>query len=131
MGDIINMFQEDKMVENLLELDGVRFVVDDQFGLWVKFEVRQIKRTKERPHGIRYSLTLHDRFNNRILGFDNAHAIEQGKKINIVSKQVYDHWHRDNTDEGRPYEYKNAGKLLEDFWNEINKVVNRLNEARK
>jgi hypothetical protein len=114
-----------------LELNGVKFVIEEHLGLWVKFEAKRIEQTKERPHGIRYSLTLHDRFNNRIIGFDNAHAVEYGKKINISPKRTYDHWHRDSTDEGRPYLYKNAGKLLEDFWHEVNKVVNKLIEAKK
>lgn len=70
------MVYEDKTLENLLELDGIKFVVDESVGLWVKFEVKRVKPTKGRPFGIRYSLTLHNRFNQRILGFDNAHAVE-------------------------------------------------------
>lgn len=120
--------EEDRVIENLLELHGVRYVVDDHLGLWVKFEVKKVEQTQERPHGIRYSLTLHDRFNNRIMGFDNAHSVG---KNNASSKSTYDHWHRDNTDEGRPYVYKNSGKLLEDFWIEVEKIVNRLSEVRR
>ena len=33
----------------------------------------------EIPHGIRYNLTLHNRHNKRVMGFDNAHAVK-GKK---------------------------------------------------
>lgn len=70
----------DKTLENLLELDGVRFVIDEKLGLWVKFEVRKVQIHKHRPHGIKYSLTLHDRYNNRLLGFDNAHSIKKNSK---------------------------------------------------
>ena len=41
--------------------------------MWVKFDSWRVDPTAEIPHGIRYSLTLHDRFNHRILGYDNAH----------------------------------------------------------
>jgi hypothetical protein len=62
------MLQRDKTLENLLELDGVKYVIDEHLGLWVKFEARKIEPSKERPHGIRYSLTLHDSFNARLMG---------------------------------------------------------------
>ncbi|EKD53875.1 MAG: hypothetical protein ACD_60C00143G0017 [uncultured bacterium] len=124
------MIQKDKTIENLLDLDGIRYVIDDQLGLWVKFEVKKVTATKERPHGIRYSLTLHDRFNKRMIGFDNAHAIQHRGKRKISPKITYDHWHRGNSDQGRPYHYLNAGKLLEDFWKEVSEIQ-RLSEENK
>jgi hypothetical protein len=125
------MLQRDKTLENLLELDGVKYVIDEHLGLWVKFEARKIEPSKERPHGIRYSLTLHDRFNARLMGFDNAHAIEHGGKVQVAPKRTYDHWHRDGSDNGRPYHYENAGKLMEDFWKEVEKIVKKLEETKK
>ena len=44
---------------------------------------------------------------------------------------MYDHWHRDNSDEGQPYIYKNAATLLEDFWREVDKYCEKLQEAKK
>lgn len=123
--------RNDDSLENLLDLDGVRYVVNERLGLWVKFEARKIEPNQDRPHGVRYSLTLHDRYNKRIMGFDNAHAVEYGGKKNVSSKKMYDHWHRDQNDEGRPYNYKNAGKLIEDFWKEIEKILKRLEEESK
>jgi D-alanine-D-alanine ligase-like ATP-grasp enzyme len=35
---------KDKTLEHLLDLNGVRYVVDDTLGLWVKFETRKIKK---------------------------------------------------------------------------------------
>ena len=62
-------------IETLLDLDGV--IIEQAGGCWTKFEVRQIAQpTEERPHAIRYSLTLHDRYGERIMGFDNAHAVK-------------------------------------------------------
>lgn len=78
------MTEEDQTIETLLLLDGTRYVIDEILGLWVKFEAKKVSPTTDRPHGIRYSLTLHDRTNERIIGFDNAHAIEYGGKQNVA-----------------------------------------------
>jgi len=52
----------------LLDLDGDLYVINEA-GYWVKFEVKRTAITPERPHGIDYSITLHDPKNNRIAGF--------------------------------------------------------------
>jgi hypothetical protein len=116
----------DKSLENLLELDGIRYVIDETLGFWVKFEAKSISPTEERPHGIRYSLSLHDRFNKRIMGFDNAHAIEYGGKRKVSPKRTHYHWHKDENDQGSPYDYQNAGQLLEDFWIQVEWVIKKL-----
>ena len=123
------MILADKTIENLLDLDGIRYVIDERLGLWVKFEIQEVTATKDRPHGIRYSLTLHDRSNKRIMGLDNAHAIEHSEKRTVAPKRTYDHWHRDITDKGQPYNYTNAGKLIEDFWKEVSKIQKQLEET--
>lgn len=120
------MVQEDKFIENLLELDGMRYVIHESLGLWVKFEVKRITPTRNCPHGIRYSFSMHDKSNKRIMGFDNAHPIEYDKKVNVKAKRIYDHWHRDQNDNGRPYSYESAGKLMEDFWKAVDRVVKKL-----
>lgn len=121
IGDIIKMNQDDFSLANLLELDGIRYLIDESHGLWVKFQAKRVTKTKERPHGINYSLTLHDRANNRIMGFDNAHAVKDKSYKN--SSTSYDHWHRGGEDKGKKYNYKSAGKLLEDFWAEVDKKL--------
>jgi len=125
------MSQEDITIENLLELDGVKYVIDEHLGLWVKFEAKRVQPSENRPQGIKYSLTLHDRSNTRMMGFDNAHAIEFGAKTNVAPKRIYDHWHKDESDNGRPYNYKNAGKLIEDFWKEVDKMTKKLGGPNK
>ena len=35
--------------EDLLELDGVRYVIDEHLGLWVKFEAVRVKPSNARP----------------------------------------------------------------------------------
>lgn len=64
-----------------------------------------------------------DRSNQRIMGFDNAHAIECGGKRNVSKQRIYDHWHKTSKDPGHPYIYKNAGELIEDFWVEVDKIL--------
>ena len=112
------MSKDDQTLEYLLLLDGTRYVIDEAHGLWVKFEAKKIRQTADRPHGIKYSLTLHDRKNERIMGFDNAHAVDEDN--------TFDHWHRNKKDTGRPYKYINSGKLVEDFWKEVDKILNEL-----
>ena len=63
--------KKDTSLETLLDLGGEVFPMDN--GYWTKFEARRVKPTEQIPHRIRYSLTLHDGNNIRILGFDNAH----------------------------------------------------------
>ena len=81
--------KRDTGLDILLSLDGTECTEEN--GYWYKIEVSQVPKTKERPHGIRYNLTFHDNYNQRILGFDNAH------------------------------------QLLNDFLNEVNSILNKLN----
>lgn len=121
---------KDKTLENLLDLDGMKMIIDDKLGLWIKFEAVMVSESI-RNSGIRYSLSLHNRNGHRILGFDNAHEIEYGAKRMVAPKRTFDHWHYDENDKGRPYNYVNAGKLVEDFWLEVDKRVNLLMEDKK
>jgi hypothetical protein len=59
--------------ENLLALDGYVFFIDEAGEYRVKFEVQKVDVSAERPHGIKYSITLHNSANRRLVGFDNAH----------------------------------------------------------
>ena len=118
----------DHTLENLLMLNGERLIVDESLGLWVKFEVIE---TQNREQGIRYSLSLHDKSNKRIMGFDNSHEIEHSGKKGVKPKRTFDHWHVDSLDKGRPYNYLNAGKLLEDFLCEVDKRIQKLKEERQ
>ena len=34
-----------------------------------------------------------------------------------------DHWHRTETDEGRPYAFKDAETLIDDFFDEVERVL--------
>jgi hypothetical protein len=66
----------DHSVDMLLPLDGETFVIESMF--WVKFVVKQVPVSFEKPQGLDYSLTLHDGEYERLLGFDNAHPVSEG-----------------------------------------------------
>lgn len=103
-------------LDYLLDLDGEVFPFDS--GYWVKFEATRVKSNKNRPHGVKYSLTLHDSNNNRILGYDNAHAVKTSKQHRKIE---WDHKH--DKEKLSTYQFVNAGKLLEDFWNDVSKAI--------
>jgi len=75
----------DRSLDTLLDLDGQIFVVDPNGKHWVKFTVQRVDPSPERPHGVRYSLTLHADSGERLVGFDNAHAVQPtagpGRKV--------------------------------------------------
>ena len=95
----------------------------DEEGHVVKFVVRRTDVTEARPHDLSYSLTLHDRTGNRLMGFDNAHAVERPGGRFVEQPRVYDHVHRGKDDEGTPYEFVDAGKMIEDFWAEVDRIL--------
>lgn len=110
----------DTGIENLLELDGEIFPMDN--GYWVKFKVRVVPESKHIPHGIRYSLSLHDRYNRRVIGYDNAHGVKLPRRRKLaVKREIWDHKHQ--TLEIFPYEFESAYKLMEDFWSDVNDII--------
>ncbi|MBU3549134.1 DUF6516 family protein [Polynucleobacter sp. P1-05-14] len=104
----------------LLELH--QEVIDQGDGYWVKIEAWEVAASEAVPHGVRYSLTLHNPKGLRILGYDNAHAVRSrtgysGRKL------AYDHRHRSSCDLGIAYEFRDAHQLLSDFFVEVDKVL--------
>ncbi len=80
----------------------------------------------ERPHGLTYSLTLHDEYGERLLGFDNAHPIRENAGPGARTRIEYDHRH--SGDRVRFYEYADAATLLADFWTEVETIMQRRSE---
>jgi len=112
-------YEHDPNLDILLDLDGVSFAVDPAGTFLVRFIVKQVPSSPARPHGLSYSLTLHDETGRRIVGFDNAHVSPAGKRGRRPAAQ--DHWHR--LTGTRPYEYRDAATLLADFWAEVDAVL--------
>lgn len=113
--------KRDPCLDLLLDLDGQILVVDEKGEYWVKFNVREVPVTEERPHGLDYSLTFHGKNNERLVGFDNAHRMRQSAGPGGKAPVKFDHKHRFRTI--RPYDYREASALLADFWTEVDAVL--------
>ncbi len=114
-------------LEYLLSLNG-NIEVQNDAGYWVKLEVASVPVTAERPHGIRYSLTLHAPDNTRLIGFDNAHGVKPaGSRFKHAGEKFpYDHRHRHALDEGVLYEFDTAYQLVSDFYAEVDRVLKEI-----
>lgn len=113
---------KDHGIETLLDLHDQ--VIDQGKGYWLKIEAWRVAVTSEVPHGIRYSLTLHEPYGRRILGYDNAHAIKPPKKFKYAGRILeYDHIHRHRSDKGVLYEFEDAHQLLSDFFADVDRIL--------
>ena|SRR5579885_1389247 len=105
---------EDYELEVLLSLNGFEF----QFGRGyrVRITAQRIDATAGRPHGIKYSLTLHDPAGRRIYGLDNAHGTR-------ARRTQFDHRHVYGGRRLAPYAYRGPVELLEDFYREVERIL--------
>lgn len=111
----------DVSLEVLLDLNGLSYRLDN--GYWVKFEAWLVTPTEQIPHGIKYSLTLHDRFNARVVGFDNAHDCQPPRRKKFAGRRViWDHRHQ-MAEKAIPYTFESAAQLIEDFWREVERIL--------
>ena len=111
----------DHGIEFLLAFDGRVHHLEE--GYWLKFEIERVAATKKRPHGLSYSFTLHAPDGKRLIGFDNAHRVPaRGARFKAASS-ARDHWHRSENDPGRPYAFKDAETLIDDFFDEVERVL--------
>jgi Family of unknown function (DUF6516) len=83
--------------------------------------VKEVPPAPEKPHGLDYSLTLHDGKGLGLLGFDNAHAIREGTGPGARTWIEYDHRHIGTR--VRFYHYQDAATLLEDFRKEVDQTL--------
>jgi hypothetical protein len=108
-------------LEYLLAFDGR--VHYPEHGYCLKFEIKRGSPAPERPHGLRYSFTLHAPDGKRLMGFDNAHGLTHtGPRYRGRGTQ-HDHWHRHGNDPGRPYPFTTADQLPADFEREVRKTL--------
>jgi hypothetical protein len=106
-------------LDALLELDGDSYVLDGMY--WVKFEAKRVPVSSERPHGLHYSLTLHDEIGVRLLGYDNAHRIQVGSGPGVRTRVEYDHKHKGQR--VHFYNYTDAVTLLTDIWTDVDAIL--------
>lgn len=105
------MSRRDQGRERLLDLDG--FIAEVGGGFWVKIGARRLPPDTDRPHGVSYTLTLHDPSGQRVFGIYNAHPIRVTRGPASRSSTARDHLHRGES--VRPYAYRGAETLMDDF----------------
>ena len=115
------MTRRDEGLERLLDLDG--FLAEVGGGYWVKIDARQVPADAERPHGVAYTLTLHELGGRRVFGIDNAHVVRMTRGPAGRSSALRDHIHRGET--VRPYVYRDADTLIDDFWREVEAILKK------
>lgn len=119
--------KRDPAIDSLLDPHGS--ILDQGGGYWIKIEAWSVDVSNAMPHGIRYSLTLHEPYGKRLLGYDNAHAVKPPKKFKYAGRILaFDHKHRHASDHGVPYEFKDAQQLINDFFADVDRL---LAEVRK
>lgn len=109
----------DHGLEALLSMNGEVFVLER--GYWVKMEAWRVAADRHRPHGIRYCFTLHDRNQQRLLGYDNAHAARDPKRASASRKIEWDHRHEEKS--VHCYTFVSAEQLLVDFWSDVERLL--------
>ena len=114
----------DHGLEFLLAFDGRIHRLEE--GYWIKFEIKRVQAVKTRPHGLSYSFTLHAPDGARLVGFDNAHAVRGNRSPFKRPLAAHDHWHRTRNDPGQPYQFRNAETLIDDFFDEVERVLSDL-----
>jgi hypothetical protein len=107
-----------------LDLNQSRIGYDN--GYWVGIRAVKVEPDEERPHGLQYSLTLHDQDGDRVLGYDNSHRVDAATGPARRSKRptTLDHIDR----KGRksvPYRFTTPFKLLEDFFAAVDDILKR------
>ncbi|MGO9007433.1 MAG: DUF6516 family protein [Beijerinckiaceae bacterium] len=117
----MNKQTSDHGLEFLLAFDGRIHHLEE--GYWIKFEIKRVKSVKERPHGLSYSFTLHAPDGQRLVGFDNAHGVPAAGSRYKRPPDANDHWHRTEEDPGRPYQFRDAETLVDDFFAEVERVL--------
>jgi hypothetical protein len=110
-------------LDTLLLLNGYRAEIGG--GFWVAISVSQVPPETGRPHGIQYGLTLHRPGGARVLGYDNAHAVDvrSGPGNRSARPAAFDHAHRG--ERVVPYDFRSPGDLLEDFWRDVETILRK------
>lgn len=112
----------DSGIETLLELNGN--IIQQEHGYWVEIHAWCVESSSLIPHGVRYALTLHQLSGIRVMGYDNAHAVKPSGRFKYAGQVLpYDHKHRSISDKGVPYEFKDAYQLLQDFFADVDRIV--------
>jgi hypothetical protein len=111
--------------------DGLHYLLDLHLykvgldnGYWATFRVFRIDADEGRPNGLQYSLTLHDDKDERILGYDNAHPVDEatGPARRSRRPKAFDHIDRKGK-RSIPYRFTTPLQLLTDFWSDVEEIL--------
>lgn len=74
-----------------------------------------------------YALTMHEQGGERVMGYDNAHAVKPPGKYKYAGQILqYDHKHRHIADKGAPYKFKDSYQLLQDFFADVDRILKEI-----
>ena len=106
----------------LLSLHRQKIRYDDDH--WVTIRVTRIPPSKGRPDGVRYAFTLHDRYDERILGYDNSRAVKTATGPAMKSKiaERFDHIDRKGKN-SIPYVFTTPYDLVADFFAHVERIL--------
>ena len=114
-------------ISTLLDLNGQ--IIDQENGCRVKIDAWEVDRSREIPHGVHYSLSLHEPSGKRILGYDNAYAVKSPKKFKFAGQRLpFDHKHMHCADKGTAYSFESSYQLLADFFSEVDRVLQEVDK---
>jgi hypothetical protein len=121
------MGERDSKPEGLhyfLDLHLARIGYDN--GYWVAIRAVRVEPDEGRPHGLQYSLTLHDQNGDRTLGYDNSHRVDTATGPARKSRRptTLDHIDRRGRRSVR-YRFTTPLKLLEDFFAAVDDVLRK------
>ena len=107
------MNKADYNLDFLLSLNGQEFEFAAHYK--VKIKAHATATSQHRPHGVKYSLTLHDKTGRRLHGIDNAHGI--GRRVVFYHRHVY------GNDKVIVYMYRGSAELLEGFYRDVERII--------
>ena len=97
--------QEDPGIATLVELHDQ--IIDQGNGYWIKIEAWRVAVTRNIPH-----------------------AAKPPRKFKYAGIRLpYDHKHRHVSDQGVPYEFRDAHQLLADFFTEVDRVFEEIKRS--
>jgi len=104
-----------------LELDRFQLNYDNGWRVWMR--VFKVPIEEGNPHGISYALVLYNEKDGRIVGYDNAHAVDEATGPARKSKRSKTFDHRHFKGKSRPYKFDTFPALVSDFWTDVETVL--------
>ena len=109
----------DWAIEWMLSINNQRVGLES--GYWWTVRAWKVEPHEGQPHGLFYSITLHDEMSCRVLGFDNAHPVDvaTGPARKSRRPKTWDHKHM-RGNRSVPYVFISPAQLVEDFFDAMN-----------